>query len=180
MTQGLAFTTAPFAQDTEIAGPVMLKLFVSSSTADMDIFATLCAFDPEGKELTFIGAPEPACPVTQGWMRVSQRKRDPNRSTDYFPFHPHDEKQPLTPGEVYEVEVEIWPMGLYLPKGSTLKLIVAGTDFERPGSKPPFQGVAWFTHNDPRDRPPAIFNSTNTLHTGGAQESYLLLPVISS
>jgi uncharacterized protein len=60
-----------------------------------------------------------------------------------------------------------------------LKLIVAGTDFERPGSKPPFQGVAWFTHNDPRDRPKAIFDSTNTLHTGGARQSYLLLPVIS-
>lgn len=179
LTQGLAFTTAPFAKDTEIAGPVMLKLFVSSSTADMDIFATLCAFDPNGKEMTFIGAPEPACPVTQGWLRVSQRKRDPKRSTDYFPFHPHDEKQPLTPGEVYEVEVEIWPMGLHLPKGSTLKLIIAGTDFERPGSRPPFQGVAWFTHNDPRDRPAAIFDSTNTLHTGGQQQSYLLLPVIS-
>jgi uncharacterized protein len=179
MTQGLSFTTAPFAKDTEIVGPVMLKLFVSSSTADMDIFATLCAFDPEGKEMTFIGAPEPACPVTQGWLRVSQRKRDPKRSTDYFPFHPHDEKQPLTPGEVYEVEVEVWPMGLFLPKGSTLKLIVAGTDFERPGSKPPFQGVAWFTHNDPKDRPPEIFDGTNTIHTGAQQESYLLLPVIS-
>ncbi|HVA14520.1 MAG TPA: CocE/NonD family hydrolase [Stellaceae bacterium] len=179
LTQGVNFTTAKFEQDTEIVGPVMLKLFISSSTADMDIFATLCAFDPEGKEMTFIGAPEPACPVTQGWLRASQRKTDPKRSSDYFPYHPHDEKQRLTPGEVYEIEVEVWPMGVYLPKGSTLKLIVAGTDFERPGSKPPFQGVAWFTHNDPRDRPPAIYDSTNTLHTGGARQSYLLLPVLS-
>jgi uncharacterized protein len=179
LTQGVSFTTARFEQDTEVVGPAMLKLFVSSSTADMDIFATLCAFDSDGKEMTFIGAPEPFCPVTQGWLRVSQRKTDPKRSNDYFPYHPHDEKQPLTPNEVYEVEVEIWPLGLYLPKASTLKLIVAGTDFERPGSKPPFQGVAWFTHNDPRDRPKAIFDSTNTLHTGGARQSYLLLPVIS-
>jgi predicted acyl esterase len=179
LTQGVNFTTARFEKDTEIVGPAMLKLFVSSSTADMDIFATLCAFDPDGKEMTFIGAPERFCPVTQGWLRVSQRKTDPARSNDYFPYHPHDEKQPLTPGEVYEVEVEIWPLGLYLPKGSTLKLIVAGIDFERPGSTPPFQGVAWFTHNDPTDRPKAIFDSTNTIHTGGARQSYLLLPVLS-
>jgi predicted acyl esterase len=156
----------------------MLKLFVSSSTADMDIFATLCAFDPDGKEMTFIGAPERFCPVTQGWLRVSQRKTDPKRSNDYFPYHPHDEKQPLKPGEVYEVEVEIWPLGLHLPKGSTLKLIIAGTDFVRPGSTPPFQGVAWFTHNDPRDRPKEIFDATNTIHTGSARQSYLLLPVM--
>ena len=179
LTQGVNFTTAKFEKDTEIVGPVMLKLFVSSSTADMDIFATLCAFDPDGKEMTFIGAPERFCPVTQGWLRVSQRKTDPTRSSDYFPYHPHDEKQPLTPNQVYEVEVEVWPMGLFLPKGSALKLIIAGTDFERPGSKPPFQGVAWFTHNDPTDRPKAIYDSTNTIHTGGAQQSYLLLPVLS-
>ena len=71
------------------------------------------------------------------------------------------------------------PLGLYLPKGSTLKLIIAGTDFVRPGSTPPFQGVAWFTHNDPTDRPKEIFDSTNTIHTGEARQSYLLLPVLS-
>ena len=179
MTQGVNFTTAPFEKDTEIVGPVMLKLFVSSATTDMDIFATVCAFDPDGKEMTFIGAPEPFCPVTQGWLRVSQRKVDPARSNDHFPYHPHDEKQPLIPNDIYEVEVEVWPMGLNLPKGSTLKLIVSGIDFERPGSKPPFQGVAWFTHNDHTDRPPAIFNTPNTIHTGGDEKSYLLLPVMS-
>ena len=179
LTQGISFTTPKFEKDTEIVGPAMLKLFVSSSTADMDIFATVCAFDPDGKEMTFIGAPERFCPVTQGWLRVSQRKTDPARSNAYFPYHPHDEKQPLTPNDIYEVEVEVWPLGLYLPKGSTLKLIVAGTDFVRPGSTPPFQGVAWFTHNDPTDRPKAIFDSTNTIHTGGARQSYLLLPVLS-
>lgn len=179
MTQGITFNTAAFEKDTEIVGPSLLKLFVSSSTADMDIFATLCAFDPDGREMTFIGAPEPNCPVTQGWLRVSQRKLDTRRSTSYFPYHPHDERHPLTPNEVYEVDIEIWPLGLFLPKGSRLSLIVAGTDFERPGSKPPFQGVAWFTHNDLHDRPPELFHGTNTLHTGGKHGAYLLLPVIS-
>jgi hypothetical protein len=60
-----------------------------------------------------------------------------------------------------------------------LKLIIAGTDFVRPGSTPPFQGVAWFTHNDPTDRPKEIYDGTNTIHTGVNQSSYLLLPVMS-
>ena len=40
--------------------------------------------------MTFIAAPEPKAPVTQGWLRVSQRKLDPRRSTDYLPYYPHE------------------------------------------------------------------------------------------
>jgi predicted acyl esterase len=144
----------------------------------MDIFATVCAFDPDGNEMTFIAAPEPKAPVTQAWLRVSQRKLDPQRSTDYLPFYPHDERQPLVPGNIYEVDLEIWPMGLALPAGSRLTLTIQGKDFERPGATGPLRGVAWFTHDDPVDRPPHLFAGANTLHTGGARQSYLLLPIL--
>jgi predicted acyl esterase len=177
---GVTFTTAPFEHDVEIVGPVKAKLFVSSSTPDMDIFATVCAFDAQGNEMTFIGAPEPKCPVTQGWLRVSQRKTDPQRSTEYLPYYPHDERAPLAPGEITEVDLEIWPMGLALEKGSRLTLTIQGKDFERPGATGAMRGVAWFTHDDPTDRPAEIFGGTNTIHTGGAHQSYLLLPVLAA
>jgi uncharacterized protein len=176
LSQGVTFSTFAFAQAIEFAGPVKAKLFVSSSTQDMDIFATVCAFDSDGKEMTFIGAPEPKSPVTQGWLRVSQRKSDPQRSTEYLPFYPHDERQPLTPSDIYEVDLEIWPMALALPSGSRLTLTIQGKDFERPGETGPLRGVAWFTHDDPIDRPPELYAGINTLHTGGECESYLLLP----
>ena len=128
--------------------------------------------------MTFIAAPEPKAPVTQGWLRVSQRKLDPQRSTDYLPFYPHDERQPLVPGETYEVDLEIWPMGLWLPQGSRLTLTVQGKDFERPGATGPLRGVAWFTHDDPVDRPPELFGGTNTILTGGQRQSHLLLPIL--
>src|SRR5690242_318653 len=168
LSPGVTFSTAPLPADLEVVGPVKAKLFVSSSTPDMDLFATVCAFDPAGKEMTFIAAPEPKAPVTQGWLRVSQRKLDPRRSTDYLPYYPHDERQPLAPGEIYEVDLEIWPMGLALPKGARLTLTLQGKDFERPGATGPLRGVAWFTHDDPVDRPPDRFAGTNTIHTGGA------------
>jgi uncharacterized protein len=180
LSEGMTFSTSAWAQDAEIVGPVKAKLFVSSSTPDMDIFATVCAFDRDGQEMTFIAAPEPKSPVTQGWLRVSQRKTDLQRSTDYLPFYPHDERQPLTPGDIYEVDLEIWPMALALPRGSRLTLTIQGKDFERPGATGPLRGVAWFTHDDPVDRPPELFAGINTIHTGGASQSYLLLPLLPS
>jgi catechol 2,3-dioxygenase-like lactoylglutathione lyase family enzyme len=138
------------------------------------------AFDPSGEEMTFIAAPEPKAPVTQGWLRVSQRKLDPQRSIEYLPYYPHDERQLLEPGEIYEVDLEIWPMGLALPAGSRLTLTIQGKDFERPGATGPLRGVAWFTHDDPTDRPSELFAGTNSIYTGGPHQSYLLLPMLPS
>ena len=39
-------------------------------------------------------------------------------------------------------------------------------------------GVGPFRHNDPRDRPAAVFGADVTLHTGPSRQAYLLLPVI--
>src|SRR5262249_40067460 len=40
LSEGLTFSTEPWERDIEIVGPVKARLFVSSSTRDMDIFAT--------------------------------------------------------------------------------------------------------------------------------------------
>src|SRR5690606_8890412 len=95
--------------DTEITGPLAAKLFVSSSTADADLFLVVRVFDPLGREVTFQGALDPHTPIAQGWLRASHRKLDPALSTPYRPYHPHDEMEPLTPGEIYELDIEIWP-----------------------------------------------------------------------
>jgi predicted acyl esterase len=170
LSAGVTFSSAPIPHDMEIAGPVCARLWVESSTDDMDVFATLRAFDPAGKELTFLSATEPKCPVSQGWLRVSQRKLDAERSSDWWPYHAHDEIQKLKPREIYKIEVEIWPTSIFLPRGYRLAVTLQGKDFER---------VGWFTHDDPVDRPPASFAGTNTIHTGADRQSYLLLPVIS-
>lgn len=179
LSEGITFSTPVFATETEFAGPVNAKLFLSSTTADADLFATVCAFDADGNEMTFIAAPEPKAPLTQGWLRVSQRRTDPERSTEYLPYYPHNRREPLTPGEIYEVDLEIWPMAIALPRGSKLTLTIQGKDFERPGATGPMRGVAWFTHDEPRDRSPELFAGDITLHTGGAHESYLLLPLVN-
>jgi uncharacterized protein len=156
---------------------------VSSSTVDADLFVTVQAFSPEGREVEFQGTIDPHTPLAQGWLRASHRKLDKVRSVPYRPYHLHDDKRPLTPGQVYELDVEVWPMCIVLPAGFRIALNIAGRDFERPGTddpKLPFpaRGSGPWMHNDQYDRPTDIFAGNTTLHTGSGREAYLLLPVI--
>jgi len=174
---GLTFSTPPLEHGLELAGPIKAKLWVSSSTDDMDVFATLRAFGPDGSEATFFSAVEPKAPVSQGWLRVSHRKPDA-RSTEWQPLHSHDELQMLEPGAVYGIDVEIWPASLALSAGWRLALTLQGVDFQRPREPGAQRGSGWFLHDDAEDRPPARFHGTHAVHTGPARPGYLLLPLL--
>ena len=169
---GFDFTTMPFEHESEFTGPVMARLWISSDTRDMDIFATLRAFDPDGIEVIFVGASEPV-PVSRGWLRASHRRLDPDRSTFYRPYHSHTAIDKLDPGESYEVEVEIWPTSMVFPKDYRLTLTLQGRDFEFPGVP------GRMLHAHPLDRPAEEFGGVNTILTGGVHASYLLMPHIS-
>jgi hypothetical protein len=188
LSEGVTFFAPPCTRETEITGPIAARLFVSSSTSDADLFLIVRVFDPNMKEITFMGALDPHTPVAQGWLRASHRKLDPKKSLPFRPYHPHDEKQPLKKGEIYELDIEIWPTCIVVPAGYRIALTVRGKDYTYPGGtggklsnmKNEFTGVGPFLHNDARDRPPAIFDGNVTLHTGGKHASWVMLPVIPS
>jgi uncharacterized protein len=188
MGDGLTFLTAPLERETEITGPSAVKLFISSSTSDADIFVVLRIFSPDLKEVTFQGAIDPHTPVAQGWLRASHRQLDKKLSKPYRPYHTHGKTQPLKRGEVVELDVEIWPTSIVIPAGYRIGLTVRGRDYVYPGGsggrlsnfKNELTGCGPFLHDDPRDRPPEIFAGTTRIHFGGAAKSYLLLPVIPS
>ncbi len=182
---GVTFVGPPVGEETEITGPMAAGLYISSSTTDADVFAVVRAFDPAGREIDFQGALDPHTPIGQGWLRASHRRLDPALSTEWRPYHSHDRDDPLVPGGVYEVDVEIWPTSLVLPAGHRIALTIIGKDFERPEAglqmksfANPLRGSGPFLHNDPEDRPAAVFGGRTTIHTGSAYASYLLLPVI--
>lgn len=166
--------------DLELAGPVAAKLYVESSTADTDLFLAVRAFAPDGTEIVFNGANDPHVPVSQGWLRASQRALDPHLSRPFLPVHPHDRSRYLKPGKVYETDIEIWPTSLRLPAGYTLTLSVQAHDYVWPGAGHGGlnTGSGPFLHDDPEDRPDAVYGGTVTLHTGPKHASYLLLPVL--
>ncbi len=162
---GASFETAPMANDTEITGPVVLVLWVSSTSKDMDIFATLRNIGPDGNDLWEVGPNHQPVPVTKGWLRASHRKLDAERSLPYRPYHAHDERWWLKPGEIVECRVEIWPTCMVFKKGHKLRLDVQPRDGV---------GSAPHTHYH------ADYNAgaRNTIHAGGAHASHLLLPFI--
>ena len=186
LSEGVTFLTEPLDQEIELTGPIAAKLWVSSATEDADLFLVVRAFAPDLKELTFQGALDAHTPIAQGWLRCSHRKLDPKLTLPYRPYHTHDEEQKLKPGQVYEVDVEVWPTCIVLPKGYRLALSVRGTDYVFPGEPGAgletlgkvWTGCAVFTHDDPRDRPPAVFGGNVTLHAGPDRQAHVLLPVI--
>ena len=174
--------TMTFDKDVELTGPLAAHLWVSSSMTDADLFVTLQMFDEQGKEITYLGASDPASPLAQGWLRVSQRKLDPTRSKPYQPWHTHDQTQKLVPGQSYPVDVEIWPTSIVVHPGYKLVMSVAGSDFYRPASagdtKMVNRGSGIFLHTDPVDRPMPEFGGTTSVVTGGEHQSFLVLPII--
>ena len=146
----------------------------------------LRVFTGDLKEIVFQGAIDPHTPIAQGWLRASHRKLDRKLSKPYRPYHTHDQKQPLKKGETAELDIEIWPSSIVVPAGYRVGLSIRGKDYEYGGAsggklsnfKNELKGCGPFLHDDPRDRPPAIFNGTTSLHFGRGKTPYLLLPII--
>ena len=186
MGDGVTFLTAPLERETEITGPSAAKLYVSSSTKDADIFAVLRVLSPDLKEVVFQGAIDPHTPIGQGWLRASHRQLDKKLSKPYRPYHTHSKKEPLKPGQVVVLDIEIWPTSIVVPAGCRIALTIRGRDYVYPGGsggrlsnfKNELTGCGPFLHDDPRDRPPEVFAGITGLHFGGAARPYLLLPVI--
>jgi predicted acyl esterase len=182
LSRGVTWMSPPLKQDTELTGPMAAKVFVSSSTVDCDLFVTMQAFAPNGREVHFQGTVDPKTPLAQGCLRASHRKLDTKLSKPWRPYHSHDDKQMLIPGKTYELDVEIWPQSIMLPKGYRIAVNITGQDFDRPGpaveAYVPSRGSGPFLHDDPVDRPKEIFGGKTTIHSGKGQESYILLPII--
>jgi len=185
MGDGVSFLTAPLEEETEITGPSAVRLFVSSSTTDADVFVVLRVYTPDLREVVFQGAIDPHTPVGQGWLRASHRKLDERASEPWRPYHTHDEVQPLTPGEPVQLDIEIWPTSIVVPAGYRLALTVRGRDYDYGASggkqsnfKNELRGCGPFLHDDPRDRPSEIFAGLTRLHSQDGSAGYLLLPVI--
>jgi hypothetical protein len=186
----LLFKLPPFQQETEILGPMAARLFISCETRDADIFLVVRLFDDKGQEVTFLGTVDPHTPFAQGWLRASHRRLDARLSKPWRPWHPHQEAEPLEPGKVVALDVEIVPTGMIIPAGYTLGLQIQGLDYEWDGAraegggramsnfKNQLTGCGPFLHNDGTTRPAEVYDGRVTVHTGAGHESYLLLPVI--
>ena len=154
-----------FDRDTELSGYMKLKLWVATSAgADMDLFVGVQKLDARGAEVAFYGKTGyNRGPAAMGWLRVSERELDTVRSTPYQPVLTHARSQPIAPGEIVPVEIEILPSSTLFKQGETLRLVVQGRDlFPHPSLGHTY----------------AVNEGTHTIHSGGQYDSHLLVPVI--
>jgi predicted acyl esterase len=166
------YTFEPTDRDLDVIGHPRAALWVSSTSHDMDVFVALRVIKPDGTELRY--AHDPREPMASGSLKVSHRRTDPERSSARRPWHTHrrEDVQPLQPGEVVEIEVEIMGASARLPAGSRLRLDVHPVERNgdplggRPGG---FQRAYDRSYHD---------GARNRVHTGPGFPSRLDLPVM--
>lgn len=148
----ITFTTPAFEQETEITGhPVAhLNLSVTPENAgetEIDVFVTIRHLDASGKEIHYTGTAGDPVPLSKGWLRVSLRKvyEDHPSHKAWLPHREYfsTDVQPVKAGEVYPVDVEIWPTNVILEKGNKLVFEVSSGDT---------QGSGIFQHTSSVDR----------------------------
>ena len=158
-----------FDADTRIVGHARLHLHVSiEEGADADLFILMEKLDAAGGIVPFAHyAVFEDGPVAMGWLRLSHRELDAERSTDFLPVLAHQRAVPVTPGEIVSADIEILPSGTHFAAGETLRLIIRGRDgrvYPRP--------MLYSRHED------SVNRGRHSIWTGGTTESWLQLPVM--
>lgn len=169
---GISFVSEPVAEDSVIAGFGKVQLWVSSTSHDMDLFVSVRVLDGYDQQVDFtgfttMGFSDRITPLTKGWLKVSHRTLDAERTTEYSPKHTHrrDDYAPLESGVPVQVEIELNPNTGFIRKGHRLRVDIQ-----------PYDGVASGLYHgyDPSFHDGA----TNTIYTGPDHVSYVQLPII--
>jgi putative CocE/NonD family hydrolase len=104
----LTYSTPPLDQDTEVTGPITLDVFVKSSAVDTDFTGKLVDVWPNGF----------AQNLTEGILRARYRTS-------------MTAAEPLTPGQVYELKIDLWATSNVFLKGHKIRLEVSSSNFPR-------------------------------------------------
>lgn len=132
---GLTFDTPPLREPVEILGFTKARLFVSSTAPVAVWIVRLCDVAPDGTSYL----------VGRGYLNGTHRRS-------------HTNPEPLVPGEVYEIEVEMMCTGYKFEPGHRMRIVVTNADFP----------VLW----------PTPYKMVTTLYTGGDRASHIDLPVL--
>jgi hypothetical protein len=115
------FTSPPMEADREFTGHGVLTMYASTDQTDIDLFVKVSLVRADAEA----GLP---IKVTQGWLRASHRAEDPALTSDMRPFHQHSKVEPLVPGEVYELRVELLPLSFLARRGDRIRLEITNQD----------------------------------------------------
>ena len=118
----LTYTSAPFTVDTEITGSPIVNFYIASTESDGAFHVYLEDVAPDGK-VTYI---------TEGILRaihhpISQDEPPFVHLGPYRSFNRAD-AQPLVPGEVTEISLNLYATSVLIEKGHSIRIAIAGAD----------------------------------------------------
>jgi hypothetical protein len=144
----LVFTSEPVKEDTEVTGPIVIKLFAASSAMDTDFTAKLIDVYPNGT----------AYNLTEGIIRARFRE------SIYNP------PKLLIPGKIYEYKLELLPTSNVFKEGHSIRVHLTSSNFPL-WDRNPNTG-----HDQGMDTDLEV--ARQTIHHDQNYPSHIVLPVI--
>ena len=161
----LTFTSQPLQQDIEIAGNPKLVVYASSTQPEIDVIVKLSEQFTQSPDQRSKGLQPASFIVTKGWLRGSHQERHPERNTNAAPYYTHARATPLTPGNIYQLEIALQPIAYRFKAGSRIRVEIAN------GDSPVTDAL--FSHIYRPDK-----MGTDTIHHDAEHPSQIILPVM--
>jgi putative CocE/NonD family hydrolase len=149
----LVFQTEPLAEDVEVTGPVTVTLFVSSSAVDTDFTAKLLDVYPPNADYPL------GVDLNIGDSITRMRYRDSLEKAEL-----------MKPGEIYRVQIHLYPTANVFAKGHRIRLDVSSSNFPRFDINP--------NTGEPLQQHRRLVAADNSVHHNATQASFVDLPVI--
>ncbi|MHB8901842.1 MAG: CocE/NonD family hydrolase [Thermoguttaceae bacterium] len=166
----LLFSTPELKKPLVIVGQVRVKLWASSDRKDTDFTAKITDVYPDGRSILMVDS------IVKGRYRNTYRQ-----------------EELLTPGEVYEFEIDLGYIALALATGHQLRLAVSSSNFDRfdinPNTGEPYGDHAvsrellakrlrgYESRGEPQYT--ATLVARNKIHVDRDHPSHVILPVAS-
>ena len=127
----VSYVTAPLADNTVVVGAGSVKLWVKSSTPDVDLLATVSEISADGKE-TF---------VQNGWIRASERKlshsddsifKKASTAIEPVPSMLASDVKPMPKKRFVKVVIPLYYQGHAYRKGTRIRITIAAPNGTQP------------------------------------------------
>jgi uncharacterized protein len=112
----------------EIAGDAKLVVYASSTRPDIDVIVKVSEQFAQSADQRGKGIQPGYFIVTKGWHRASHRERDPERGTELALYYTHATSTPLTPGQIYRLEIPLQPIAYRFRQSNRVRVEIANGD----------------------------------------------------
>ncbi len=149
----VAFQSAPLDEAVEVVGPIVVKLYVSSTAVDTDFTVKLVDVHPPSEDYPRGFAMN----LTDGILRTRYRSSA-------------ERQELMTPDEVYEITVEPFPTANVFGKGHRIRLDVSSSNFPRFDVNP--------NTGEPLGAHRRSMSADNAIYHDDAHPSHVVLPIV--